>query len=379
MATQTISSMKFPRRISTVIFAKPRMIASIALLAIALASGCAKGPDDAALIAGIKSQMASDVALGDATLQVTSQKGVVTLSGTVRSDAARLDAYKIATQTQGVKKVNDEMTVEAAQPAPVQEESASAKSPASVSKPAHPRAGRAGKDSGPMMPQQPKDAPQPTSEPPQPASPPQIPAADQPVAAALPVPVAAPTPPPPPPQPKDVLIPANTTMTIRMIDGVDSAVNHAGEIFHASLETPILVGGEAVAPRGADVYVRLASAKQAGHLEGKAELKLELVKLEFQGRSYPLVSGTYYLSGDSRGKDTAKKVGAGAAIGGIIGAIAGRGAGAAIGAAVGAGAGGVYQESTKGKKVKVPSETKLDFLLEQPVTVTVMPHAPTPE
>jgi outer membrane lipoprotein SlyB len=108
---------------------------------------------------------------------------------------------------------------------------------------------------------------------------------------------------------------------------------------------------------------------------GKSELHLELIKLEYQGRSYPLVSSTYTLAGGSRGKNTAEKVGGGAALGAIIGALAGGGKGAAIGAGVGAGAGGVYQGATKGKQVKIPSETKLDFQLDQPVTVTVMPRS----
>lgn len=158
-----------------------------------------------------------------------------------------------------------------------------------------------------------------------------------------------------------------------MIDGVDSAVNKAGEVFHASLDAPLVVNNETVIPPGADVYVRLAEATSAGHMAGQSQLRLELVKLEFQGQSYPLTSGTYSLAGASRGKDTAKKVGAGAVIGGLIGAIAGGGKGAAIGATVGGGAGGVYQASTSGKQVKIPSETKLDFQLEQPVTITVIP------
>lgn len=164
-------------------------------------------------------------------------------------------------------------------------------------------------------------------------------------------------------------------MSIRMIDGIDSSVNQPGEIFHASLDSPILIDNQVVVPKDADVYVRLASVSSAGHIKGKSELELQLVKLEFQGQSYPLTSGTYTLTGQSRGKDTAKKVGAGAILGTLIGAIAGGGKGAAIGAAVGAGAGGGYQEATRGKQVKVPSESKLDFQLQQPVTVTVMPHS----
>jgi outer membrane lipoprotein SlyB len=99
--------------------------------------------------------------------------------------------------------------------------------------------------------------------------------------------------------------------------------------------------------------------------------------MEFRGQSYPLVSSTYSLTGDSRGKSTAEKVGGGAVIGAIIGALAGGGKGAAIGAGVGGAGGGVYQGATNGKQVRIPSETKLDFQLDQSVTVTEMP-APAP-
>jgi hypothetical protein len=168
-------------------------------------------------------------------------------------------------------------------------------------------------------------------------------------------------------------------MSIRMIDGVDSSVNKAGEIFHAAVDSPLVVGNQVVVPKNADVYVRLANASTSGRMTGKSELQLELVKLEFQGQSYPLVSSTYSLAGSSRGKDTAKKVGAGAVVGTLLGAIVGGGKGAAIGAAAGGAAGGVYQASTRGKQVRVPSETKLDFQLEQGVTVTVIPHSSTAE
>ena len=86
----------------------------IALLAIVLAAGCARKADDAALVTNIKSQMFSDAQLKDASLQVTSKNGQVTLAGTVSSDAARYEAYKIATQTAGVSKVNDQMSVQEA-------------------------------------------------------------------------------------------------------------------------------------------------------------------------------------------------------------------------------------------------------------------------
>jgi hypothetical protein len=166
-----------------------------------------------------------------------------------------------------------------------------------------------------------------------------------------------------------VTIPAGQPMLVRMIDSVDSSKNHVGDIFHASLETDLTVNGALVARKGTDVYGRLAEAKEAGHIAGSSELQLELTRMVIDGRDYPVVSSDYTLQGKGRGKNTAEKVGGGAALGAIIGAIAGGGKGAAIGAGVGAGAGGAVQVLTRGQQVKVPSETLLEFRLQQPATV----------
>ena len=64
-------------------------------------------------------------------------------------------------------------------------------------------------------------------------------------------------------------------------------------------------------------------------------------------------------------------MGGGAALGAIIGAIAGGRKGAAIGAGVGAGTGGGVQAASKGQQVKIPSESKIDFTLKAPLTVTI--------
>jgi hypothetical protein len=356
---------------------RTRSVLSIAVLGAMLAvGGCTKAPDDAGIVTNIKSQMFSDPQLKDSSLQVTSSKGVVTIAGTVTSDAARLDAYKIATQTAGVTKVDDQMTVEPAEAAPPAETAAANTLPPPAHTPEK-KPSRKKKTPPPPVPvnaEADNPPPQPTPEP----APAPAPAPEPAVAAnAQPTPP-PPPPPPPPPQPKQVEIPAGTTITIRMIDGVDSSVNRAGEIFHASLDAPIVIGDEVVVPRGADVYVRLVNASSAGHYSGKSELHLELVKLEFQGQSYPLVSGTYDVSGSSRGSNTAKKVGIGAVAGTLLGAIAGGGKGAAIGAAAGAGGGAIWNGVTHGQQVKIPSETKLDFQLDQPTTVTVQPRVAPP-
>jgi hypothetical protein len=166
-----------------------------------------------------------------------------------------------------------------------------------------------------------------------------------------------------------ITIPAGQSILVRMIDGVDSSKNHVGDIFHASLETDLTVSNSLVARKGTDVYGRLAEAKEAGHMAGSSELQLELTRMVIDGHDYPLVSSDYTLQGKGRGSNTAKKVGGGAALGAIIGAVAGGGKGAAIGAGVGAGAGGAVQVLTRGQQVKVPSETLLEFRLQQPAMV----------
>ncbi len=356
-----------------------RLVLAVAVLCVFFAMGCAKKTDDAAIIANIQSQMFSDQQLKGSDLKVDSAHGEVTLSGTVPSDAARLDAYKLSLQTAGVTKVNDQMSVASAQVAKVAAESAST-TPASSEQPV-PDAAPARKPKAAASLRKNQTLPKEASPQGPPASAEEVPPptaieanATPPTAPSSVVPVAPPAP-TPLPQPKNVVIPASSTVSIRMIDGIDSKVNHTGEIFHASLDAPLVVGDSVVVPRGADVYVRLTSASSAGRLKGKSELHLELLKMDFQGRSYDLASDTYTEVGSSRGANTAKKVGGGAIAGALLGGLLGGGRGAAIGAGVGAGGGAVYQGATKGKQVEIPAETKLDFQLSQPVTVTVIPRA----
>ena len=317
--------------------------ALVALLAFGLA--CSTARSDETIANDIKAKFFADTQLKATNLEVAVRDGQVTLSGEVPTDSARYQAFRLAADTQGVKRVEDRMSVKVAEAAPPPEPE-----PAPVPAPV-----RKTKRAVPVEREE-------TTPPPPPA----------PVAAAP-----APAPPPvepEPPKPMEVEIVAGTPVVVRMIDGIDSEVNRAGEVFRASLDAPLMADGEVVVPEGADVFVKLVESKSAGRLAGRSELRLELIRLQFQGKSYPLVSSTYEQVGTSRGKRTAATVGGGAAIGAVIGAIAGGGKGAAIGAAVGGAGGTAVQVLTKGQQIRVPSETRLEFRLEAPVEVTYMPE-----
>jgi hypothetical protein len=166
-----------------------------------------------------------------------------------------------------------------------------------------------------------------------------------------------------------VTIPAGTTISVRTIDAIDSTKNHVEDRFQASLEEPLIVDDKVVAAKGADVYGRLEESKETGTFTGRSELKLALTGIMVDGKTVPLVTGDYELTGKSKGASTAKRTVGGAALGSIIGAIAGGGKGAAIGAGTGAGVGAGSEIITKGNQVKIPSETLLDFTLEQSVSI----------
>jgi hypothetical protein len=166
-----------------------------------------------------------------------------------------------------------------------------------------------------------------------------------------------------------VTIPAGTRISIRTIDAIDSTAHRAGYRFQASLEQPLWIDGNMVVPKGANVYGRLDESKETGTFAGRSQLKLQLTGIVVNGQTLPLVTGEYEVSGKSKGESTAKRAVGGAAIGSIIGALAGGGKGAAIGAGTGAGVGAGSEIITKGGQVKIPSETLLDFTLQQSVTI----------
>ena len=166
-----------------------------------------------------------------------------------------------------------------------------------------------------------------------------------------------------------VTLPAGTRIPVRTIDGIDSTKNRVGDRFQASLEQPLMIGGDVLVEKGADVYGRLTESKESGTFSGKSQLRLELTGIVINGQTIPVVTGEYELTGQSRGASTAKRTVGGAAVGSVIGAIAGGGKGAAIGAVAGAAAGGTVQVLTKGKEVKVPAETTLRFRLDEPLNL----------
>jgi len=164
-------------------------------------------------------------------------------------------------------------------------------------------------------------------------------------------------------------IPTGSTIVIRMIDSVNSERNKIGDQFVATLEEPVVVNGVEVIAKGVDVRGRIANINEAGRIAGSAQLGLELTQVYVNGIPYSVTTSEYQEVGEGRGSQTAKRAGIGAGLGAVIGAVAGGGKGAAIGAGVGGGGATAVQVLTKGEKLNIPSETKLEFTLRAPLVI----------
>src|SRR3982751_6692601 len=86
-----------------------RTIASVVVLALAVA--CAKPANDTQTVSSIQAKLSSDSGLQGKQMTVQSDKGTVTLSGTVDNDAQREAAAKYAASEPGVKTVINNLQV----------------------------------------------------------------------------------------------------------------------------------------------------------------------------------------------------------------------------------------------------------------------------
>lgn len=331
-------------------------VAIPALALVLVVSGCKSTPpppDDATLGTALQSRISGDSALSSESIQTSVKDGIATLNGTVSSEAARSLAASDAAQVPGIKTVVNNLTVQA--PAPV----AAAAAPAALPTPV-----------APVMPAPVKKK---TIKPAPEAPPAPIERAPEVVQAPPPAPVPPPQPPPPPPPPafKNVTIPAGTVVPVRITQTLDSATTQQGESFSGTVATDIIADGLVAIRQGSAVSGRVSAVQEAAHYKGNSLLTIELVSISRHGDSLAVATEPYSVQGKGRGKNTAEKVGGGAAVGAILGGIIGGGKGAAIGAAAGGGAGAGANTITRGEQVKIPSESLVNFHLTNSLVVRV--------
>lgn len=333
-----------------------------AVVTLSLLAGCkskqAAAPTDQELTSAIQSKIQGESALNGQNIQVSVSNGVATLTGTVPDDASRALAGNDSGSIPGVKTVVNNLTVQPA-PEPVAAPAPSP-SPSRESSPDYAQRKRPERtySRGPSeMPPPQRQAynvpPPPMQNGPQPPM--------QQSAPALPL----------QPVVRQVSLPAGTVIPVILTEALDTKTAQPNDVFHATLATDLMSNGVVAIPRGAPVLGQVVDAKEAAHFKGQAYLSIDLTEVTVYGKRIDLQTDTFDKAGKARGKNTAEKAGGGAVLGAIIGALAGGGKGAAIGAIAGGGAGAGVNAVTRGEEVKIPSETRLDFHLQAPITLTV--------
>ncbi len=158
---------------------------------------------------------------------------------------------------------------------------------------------------------------------------------------------------------------------VRITQTLDSATTQQGDTFSGTIATDVLVDDVVVLRHGTPVSGRVSAVQEAAHYKGNSLLTVELTSIDRRGEKLPVATEPYSVQGKGRGKNTAAKVGGGAAVGAILGGILGGGKGAAIGAAAGGGAGAGANTITRGEQVQIASESLIRFQLNSPLALRV--------
>jgi len=208
----------------------------------------------------------------------------------------------------------------------------------------------------------------------QPASDATAPATTAPTAAAPAAAAAGATPvaeaaPPPPPAPKPVVIPAGTTVTVRMGSTVSSKTAQDGQRFTGTLANGIASKGKVVIPAGSGVTGVVSEAKSPGKFKGEGILAIRLTSVNIKGVPHEVSTDEYVVTQKGKGKRSAVAIGGGAGAGALIGGIAGGGKGAGIGALVGAAAGTAGAAFTGNKELTIPAESAVSFKTTASITI----------
>lgn len=382
------------------------------------APAAGKTMPDAQVEANVLKALAGAPTLANQQITTSTVYGVVTLSGTVESEALQVEAETLASTSRGVQKVVDEMTLGsenanaqqsngsavadaqganpnpaedgnmapaqvAAQPAPIEEGSPDSDNTGSANQVQNQAPNQvqnqspnqaSGPNYGPGAPEyrQPyggQQGPPPGYAQPGYGQPQQGYAQPQPGYAQA--------------QPvyggqqagEAVTVPAGALLRMRINQTLTSASAKPGDRFDGIVVNDVVAGGAVAIPRGAAVQGTVVGAKKAGALAGRGELTLQLTQVTLGGVSTPIVSDVWGRTTGDKAAQSVNSTAAGGVIGALLGAAAGGGRGAAIGAGVGGALGLGASAASGGGQVFVPSEGLLTFHLAQAATVSTVSQA----
>jgi len=186
-----------------------------------------------------------------------------------------------------------------------------------------------------------------------------------------------------------VTVPAETQVSIQMLSGIHTQINHANDLVTARLLQPVYVDGRVALPSGSILDGRITMIRNSGHVHRPAELGLRFDKIVLpDGQAEPMAgvlvvmdkSSKLDLHIDAEGHLTGGRAlswktligGVGLGSFGAIKAVASGATAASMSLSL-AGAAAIGYEILwpKGHDVNLPPETRCLIRLNYPLTVRV--------
>lgn len=171
------------------------------------------------------------------------------------------------------------------------------------------------------------------------------------------------------PAPEPLVIPAGTSITVRLQEGLSSASAVPGERFEAVVDEPVILDDRTVIAVGTPVTGHVVIARRSGRLRHPGELGLTLDSVLLNNQQVPLTTSRIIARGSSHKKRNLGWIGGGTGGGAVIGALAAGGRGALIGSGIGAVAGTTTAFVTGKKDVGFAAERRLRFRLNQDISL----------
>ena len=169
--------------------------------------------------------------------------------------------------------------------------------------------------------------------------------------------------------PTDLTVPAGTGLSIRLNQAISVKHSHAGDHFTGELAEAVSEGGRAVLPRGTRVNGIVTEAHRRGHFKGRSYLGLRLTSIAYQGKTYPITTGSLTRTKKGKGKRSSAFIGTGTGVGMLVGGLATGGVGLAVGGLAGGGLGTLLGGITGNRDIEIAAESLVHFKLEDNLTV----------
>lgn len=169
-------------------------------------------------------------------------------------------------------------------------------------------------------------------------------------------------------------VPAGTSLTVHLDEGVDTRTTQAGQPIGGTLADPVMHSGRVLIPAGASVSGTVTAIS-----EDPPAVTVSFSALAVDGATYTLETKPAHVALRKRSemRKEGAKIGGGAAAGALVGGLVGGNVkGAAIGAAAGAAAGTGVALATKAHWAELPAGAAVAVPLESSLQIPLPPDPP---